>query len=342
MVCIAKMNKTELIARVQELEKQIEGWQEVGAQYGDAFETPQDIVYLIENTKQEQEDEIIKNYFANEKLRETSWKEWNTMEEEVKFQIGEYEKRLEDAEHEAEAWEDSHNDKEQNLKGMTIQKQEAEQREYILKKEKEELEEDVYDPNGSGEKCVDILNTYREEMERIEEYSVKKLDKEIEDITDILPELVALEKQFKTQEKYVGNLKKFMEEEREKVSVFESYFNDGETLTPLPDLTETLVSRVHKFNEWVANVEVKKGKNFHFELEEDPATGELALKVLKDIPAKIEMWERVMESGDGDPELLLDAIAEKLNLTPIEWGKAGCGQKAAELWDKVIDTMEDL
>ena len=49
-----------------------------------------------------------------------------------------------------------------------------------------------------------------------------------------------------------------------------------------------------------------------------------------------------MESGDGDPELLLDAIAEKLNLTPIEWGKAGCGQKAAELWDKVIDTMEDL
>ena len=279
------MNKTELIARVQELEKQIEGWQEIGAQYGDAFETPQDIVFLIENTKQE-----------NEKKN------------------GELEKRLEDAENQAEAWEDSHN---------------------TLKKENEELEEEVYDPNGSGEKCVDILENYRDEMEKIEEYSVKKLDKRLEDITDILPELVGLEGQFNDQQKHIGNLKKFLEEEKEKVSVFETYMNSD-------DGSDSIMTLINNFNEWVTNVEVKKGKNFHFQLEEDAETGEFVLKVLKDIPAKIEMWERVMESGDGDPELLLDAIAEKLNLTPIEWGKAGCGQKAAELWDKVIDTMEEI
>jgi DNA repair exonuclease SbcCD ATPase subunit len=321
MVAIGKMNKTELIARVQELEKQIEGWQEVGAQYGDAFETPQDIVYLIENTKAQVSDEIIKDYFANEKLRETSWKEWKNMEEEVKFQIGEYEKRLEDAEHEAKAWEDSNNEKVEEIKE--------------LKKENEELEEDVYDPSGSGEKCVDILNTYREEMEKIEEYSVKKLEKRLEDITDILPELVGLEGKFNDQQKHIGNLKKFLEEEKEKVSVFETYMNSD-------DGSDSIMTLINNFNEWVTNVEVKKGKNFHFQLEEDAETGEFVLKVLKDIPAKIEMWERVMESGDGDPELLLDAIAEKLNLTPIEWGKAGCGQKAAELWDKVIDTMEEI
>ncbi len=34
--------------------------------------------------KEAEEEEIIENYFANMKLRETTWKEWNTIEEENK------------------------------------------------------------------------------------------------------------------------------------------------------------------------------------------------------------------------------------------------------------------
>ena len=109
------MNKAQQRARIEELENKIEEWQEIGSQYGDAFETPQDIVYMIEGEKElnekkinaitslkqeaEQkayileeekdqleakelykEEEIIENYFANEKLRETSWTEWKDME----------------------------------------------------------------------------------------------------------------------------------------------------------------------------------------------------------------------------------------------------------------------
>ena len=56
------------------------------------------------------------------------------------------------------------------------------------------MEEDVYDPCGSGEKCVDLLNTYREEMDKITAFSEYQLSSEIEDITDIVP---AFEKEWR-------------------------------------------------------------------------------------------------------------------------------------------------
>lgn len=234
----------------------------------------------------------------------------------------------------------------------------------------EELEEDVYDPDGSGEKCVDILNNYREEMEKIEEFFKNEMDIEIDDITDIIPkwkekwssfsktEIIenyfadeklreTTWKEWNDQQKYIGNLKKFLGEEQERVSAFQTYMNvrrGWDIVYPQYQKIDQPERLTENFNKWVAGktgVQVKKGKDFHLKLEEDAITGELVLKVLPNRSVKIEEWEELMESGDSDPELLLDAIAEKFNLTPIDWGKPGCKDKSYELWEKIADIMTE-
>ena len=298
MVCIAKMNKTELIARVQELEKQIEGWQEIGAQYGDAFETPQDIVFLIENIKQE-----------NEKKN------------------GELEKRLEDAEQQAEAWEDSHNDMEQNLKGMTIQKQEAEQREYILQEEKDQLEakelardEEIIEDYFANEKLRETSWKEWNDLEQRNKHAIARHNEMVKEMDSWKQKFLDAGTQLRD-----ANFK---------IEVFENY--TAECDNDFDNFIEEANGKIQEDGE----LNILDG--FHWEIVRDGETNEPHLQLVKNMVSQIKKWENVMESGDAEPELLLDAIAEKLNLTPIEWGKAGCGQKAAELWDKVIDTMEDL
>ena len=45
-----------------------------------------DLITRVEELKKlEDEDDIIENYFANMKLRETTWKEWEKLEEQIEI-----------------------------------------------------------------------------------------------------------------------------------------------------------------------------------------------------------------------------------------------------------------
>jgi chromosome segregation ATPase len=160
---------------------------------------------------------------------------------------------------------------------------------------------------------------------------VKEAETQLEDLTELWNKKVKECDNWK--EKFVQSSHQLemkldeSDEVEKKVEVFEDYLSDCEP--------------ADEFNEWVANVEIKGKRNYHWELVQELDTSRWHLKQIKDIPAKIEMWENVMESGDAEPELLLDAIAERLNLSPIEWGTPGCAEKSYELWEKIADTMNE-
>lgn len=79
-------------------------------------------------------------------------------------------------------------------------------------------------------------------------------------------------------------------------------------------------------------------EGFHWEMVKDGETNEEHLQLVKNKVSQIKKWE---ESGDANPQLLLNAIAEKLGLKPIDWGQEGADEQSYELWDKIADTMNE-
>ena len=217
MASKGKMNKAQQRARIEELENKIEEWQEIGSQYGDAFETPQDIVYRIEELKEALAGKAAALVAAGDEL---------------------------------------------------------------------EVARSVADLCNA----TNADNNEFREKNKILQYKVELFEKHVTDPRKMICPTVFAD---------------FLSEENEEI------YEGGDC-------------------------HILEG--FHWELVKDGETNEEHLQLVKNKVSQIKKWE---ESGDANPQLLLNAIAEKLGLKPIDWGQEGADEQSYELWDKIADTMNE-
>jgi len=132
--------------------------------------------------------------------------------------------------------------------------------------------------------------------------------------------------------------------EKQKVRIYHEWaFNDDNFAVDTLDLTEE--DDLSNANKWLFT-EIDKNhsayrEGYHWEFVHNHPYGDYELQHIKNKETYTDKWIKLQESGDADPEYLLNAIAEKFGLTPIEWGKPGCFAKSGELWDKIMDEAQD-
>ena len=293
MVAVGKMNKAQLIARVQELE----AWKETAIK--DVLDQREEFSEVIKNLKEENKKleeekqtdlDIIENYFANENLRETTWKEWNNMEEEVK-KLGEKDHQEYSVRRDAD------------IKEVCGVEDFFEFEEKWQELQAKELARD--------EEIIDLEQRNKHAIFRHNEM-VKEMDSWKQKFLDAGTQL---------------------RDANFKIEVLEEYSFDGGV-----DSFRDFVDNTNGFIEEDEN-HILEG--FHWEIVQDAETNEPHLGLIKNKVSQIQKWEELQESGDADPEYLINAIAEKYGLKPIEWGKPGCYNESAELWDKIMDEAED-
>lgn len=137
----------------------------------------------------------------------------------------------------------------------------------------------------------------------------------------------ALHDERENLKKEVEKLKEEKHMERQKVAVFH----------------EWLTGDQEHFKDWLAEAGPYAPDGFYWDYVKDPINPDINRLTLVKEKSAIDYWKSCDGDEEDAPEALLNAIAEKCGLRPIDFEGDGCESASAlgGLWDKIMDVMEE-